>query len=169
MEQGARGMEPDLPQRRQGAKVFHSGSLSRRLISRKAEPSSGSRLWELSYIDSDLLPLAIFHCPRKLSVPRRVSGYTGRLRRIAESEAIGFGDAVEVPVGTARGSRERPSLGADQSSTLIDGRQRGMMPWKVEKRRGLIAYLVERGLLEDGPFWKLAQALFEVLPRDLED
>ena len=24
-------------------------------------------------------------------------------------------------------------------------------------------------LLEDGPFWKLAQALFEVLPRDLED
>jgi len=23
--------------------------------------------------------------------------------------------------------------------------------------------------LEDGPFWKLAQALFEVLPRDLED
>jgi hypothetical protein len=44
-----------------------------------------------------------------------------------------------------------------------------MMPWKVEKRRGLIAYLVERGLLGDGPFWKLAQALFEVLPRDLED
>ncbi len=23
--------------------------------------------------------------------------------------------------------------------------------------------------MEDGPFWKLAQALFEVLPRDTED
>ncbi|MBS3934366.1 MAG: hypothetical protein KGZ35_08410 [Truepera sp.] len=30
-------------------------------------------------------------------------------------------------------------------------------------------YLAERDLLEDGPFWKLAQALCEVLPRDLED
>lgn len=40
---------------------------------------------------------------------------------------------------------------------------------KAEKRSELVAYLAERGLLEDGPFWKLAQALFEVLPRDLED
>jgi hypothetical protein len=32
-----------------------------------------------------------------------------------------------------------------------------------------VAYLAERGLLDDGPFWKLAQAIFEVLPRDLGD
>jgi putative DNA methylase len=54
------------------------------------------------------------------------------------------------------------------------------MLWKAEKRSDLVAYLAERGLLEDlpaapgtalagGRFWKLAQALFEVLPRDLED
>jgi hypothetical protein len=43
-----------------------------------------------------------------------------------------------------------------------------MMPWKVEKRGGLIAYLDERGLLEERLFWKLAQARFEVLPRNLE-
>jgi hypothetical protein len=44
-----------------------------------------------------------------------------------------------------------------------------MMPWKVEKRSGLIAYLDERGLLEERLFWKLAQARFEVLPRNLEE
>jgi len=44
-----------------------------------------------------------------------------------------------------------------------------MLLWKEEKRRDLVSYLTERDLLEDGPFWKLAQALFEVLPRDLED
>lgn len=38
-----------------------------------------------------------------------------------------------------------------------------------EERRDLLAHLRERGLLEDGPFWKLAQALFEVLPRNVED
>jgi hypothetical protein len=77
-------------------------------------------------------------------------------------------DAVEMPAGTARGSTERPSLGAGQRSPLIDGRHRSMMPWKVEKRGGLIAYLDERGLLEERLFWKLAQARFEVLPRNLE-
>ncbi len=29
--------------------------------------------------------------------------------------------------------------------------------------------LAQRDLLEDGPFWNLGQALFEVLPRDEED
>ena len=44
-----------------------------------------------------------------------------------------------------------------------------MLLWKQEKRGDLISYLTEQGLMEDGPFWKLAQALFEVLPRDTED
>ncbi|GIX50690.1 MAG: hypothetical protein KatS3mg132_884 [Limisphaera sp.] len=41
------------------------------------------------------------------------------------------------------------------------GRRRSAANWS-----GISA---ERDLLEDGPFWKLAQALFEVFPRDLED
>jgi hypothetical protein len=32
-----------------------------------------------------------------------------------------------------------------------------------------VRYLAERDLLADGPFWKLAQALFDVIPRDTED
>ena len=30
-------------------------------------------------------------------------------------------------------------------------------------------YLAQNDLMEDEPFWKLAQALLEVLPRDIED
>ena len=33
----------------------------------------------------------------------------------------------------------------------------------------LVNYLRENGLIDHPPFWKLAQALFEVLPRDEED
>jgi len=61
------------------------------------------------------------------------------------------------------------NLGLDPNPPLIDALHRSMLFWKEERRRDLVLYLTERGLLEDGPFWKLAQALFEVLPRDLED
>jgi len=63
----------------------------------------------------------------------------------------------------------RRGLGIDQNPPHIDALHRSMLLWKEEKRQDLIGYLGERDLLEDGPFWKLAQALFEVLPRDLED
>jgi len=60
-------------------------------------------------------------------------------------------------------------LGVDQNPPFIDAFHRAMLYWKEENRTGLVSYLSERGLLEDGPFWKLAQALFEVLPKDIED
>jgi adenine-specific DNA methylase len=66
-----------------------------------------------------------------------------------------------------RGSRR--GLGADPNPPLIDALHRAMLLWKQEKRRDLVAFLAERDLLEDGPVWKLVQALFEVLPRDIED
>ena len=64
---------------------------------------------------------------------------------------------------------DRRGLGIDQNPPHIDALHRSMLLWKEEKRKDLVGYLGERDLLEDGPFWKLAQALFEVLPRDLED
>lgn len=64
---------------------------------------------------------------------------------------------------------EHKSLGIDQNPPLIDALHRAMLFWKEEKRSELISYLAERNLLEDGPFWKLTQALFEVMPRDTED
>jgi adenine-specific DNA methylase len=63
----------------------------------------------------------------------------------------------------------RRGLGVDPNPPLIDALHRCMLLWKEEKRPQLVAYLAERDLMEDGPFWKLAQSLFEVLPRDSED
>jgi hypothetical protein len=40
---------------------------------------------------------------------------------------------------------------------------------KEEKRDDLVKYLRENDLLDHVPYWKLGQALFEVLPRDEED
>jgi adenine-specific DNA methylase len=60
-------------------------------------------------------------------------------------------------------------IGADPSPPLIDALHRSMRLWKEEKRPDLVRYLSERDLVDDGPFWKLAQALFEVLPRETQD
>ena len=64
---------------------------------------------------------------------------------------------------------DRRGLGVDHNPPLIDALHRAMLLWKQEKRGDLVSYLTERGLMENGPFWKLSQALFEVLPRDTED
>jgi adenine-specific DNA methylase len=63
----------------------------------------------------------------------------------------------------------RRGLGVGPGAPLIDMLHRAMLYWKEEKRSELVRYLTERELLEDGPFWKLTQALFEVLPRDAPD
>lgn len=64
---------------------------------------------------------------------------------------------------------QRRGLGMDPNPPLIDALHQAMLLWKEEKRPQLVAYLAKRDLIEDGPFWKLAQALFEVMPRDGED
>ena len=44
-----------------------------------------------------------------------------------------------------------------------------MQLWKEEHRADLVRYLRLNGLADHAAFWKLAQALFEVLPRGEED
>jgi adenine-specific DNA methylase/REP element-mobilizing transposase RayT len=89
-----------------------------------------------------------------------VDGARCRLALLADREKIVGGQPSRLRVSEAG---KMPAL------PLIDALHRSMLLWKAEKRQDLVSYLTERGLLEDGPFWKLAQALFEVLPRDLED
>jgi hypothetical protein len=60
-------------------------------------------------------------------------------------------------------------LGEDASAALIDQLHHAMQLWKKERRADLVSYLQNHDLLDHAPFWKLAQALFEVLPRDAED
>ena len=68
------------------------------------------------------------------------------------------------------GDREdRPNLGRDSSPPHIDVLHRSMLLWKEERRQDLVDFLIEHAVLDSDPFWKLAQSLFEVLPRDLED
>ncbi|MBI2567872.1 MAG: DEAD/DEAH box helicase family protein [Candidatus Schekmanbacteria bacterium] len=64
---------------------------------------------------------------------------------------------------------DRRGLGVDPNPPLIDALHRAMLLWKNEQRGELVGYLAERGLLDETRFWMLAQALFEVLPRDRED
>lgn len=63
----------------------------------------------------------------------------------------------------------RRDLGEDPTSPLIDILHRAMLYWKQEDRNGLLRYLVDRDLLSNDPFWKLAQSLFDTMPRDIED
>jgi len=88
---------------------------------------------------------------------------------VARGHGIFVVDGASCRLALLADRAKKRNLGMDQSPPLIDALHRAMLLWKAEKRGELVAYLAERDLLEDGPFWKLAQALFEVLPRDLED
>jgi adenine-specific DNA methylase len=88
---------------------------------------------------------------------------------VARGHGIFVVDGSTCRLAVLADREKRRGLGMDTNPPLIDALHRAMLLWKGEKRRELVAYLAERDLLEDGPFWKLAQALFEVLPRDLED
>jgi len=88
---------------------------------------------------------------------------------IARSQGLFVVDGSSCRLALLADREQRRGLGADQNPPLIDALHRAMLLWKQEKRRELVQYLQERGLLEFEPFWKLAQALFEVLPRDSED
>jgi adenine-specific DNA methylase len=68
-----------------------------------------------------------------------------------------------------RDRSNRRHLGEEDESPLIDQLHHAMILWKNEDRTGLVEYLQDRELAEDVPFWKLAQALFEVLSHNEED
>ena len=60
-------------------------------------------------------------------------------------------------------------LDDESDAPLIDQLHHAMQLWKEEKRVDLGNYLRQNELLDHVPYWKLAQALFEVTPRDEED
>jgi hypothetical protein len=99
----------------------------------------------------------------------QIGGDADNAMEVARGHGIFVVDGSKCRLALLADRAERRGLGAEQNPPLIDTLHRSMMLWKAERRGDLVAYLAERGLLEDGPFWKLAQALFEVLPRDLED
>lgn len=77
------------------------------------------------------------------------------------------GQTCRLALAAERGDRKQ--LGMEPNATLIDQLHAAMHLWKLENRADLVRYLHERELLGDGPFWKLVQALFEVIPRTTDD
>lgn len=63
----------------------------------------------------------------------------------------------------------RRDLGDATDAPLIDRLHHAMHLWDKERRGELVSFLRDHQLFDQGPFWKLAQALFEVLPRDEAD
>jgi adenine-specific DNA methylase len=99
----------------------------------------------------------------------QIGGDEDNAMEVARGHGIFVVDGSKCRLALLEDRANRRGLGIDQNPPHIDALHRSMLLWKEEKRRDLVGYLGERDLLEDGPFWKLAQALFEVLPRDLED
>jgi hypothetical protein len=99
----------------------------------------------------------------------QIGGDEDNAMEVARGQGIFVVDGAKCRLSVLADRADRRGLGIDPNPPLIDALHRSMLLWKQEKRKELVGYLGERDLLEDGPFWKLAQALFEVLPRDLED
>jgi hypothetical protein len=59
---------------------------------------------------------------------------------------------------------DRPHLGEDRIDPLIDQLHRATALWQQERRPELVQYLHGHDLGDHAGFWRLAQALFEVLP-----
>jgi adenine-specific DNA methylase len=99
----------------------------------------------------------------------QIGGDEENAMEVARGHGIFVVDGSKCRLALLEDRANRRGLGVDPSPPYIDALHRSMLLWKQEQRKDLVGYLGERDLLEDGPFWKLAQALFEVLPRDLED
>jgi adenine-specific DNA methylase len=99
----------------------------------------------------------------------QIGGDEANAMEVARGHGIFVVDGSTCRLAVLADRAQRRDLGMDANPPLIDALHRSMLLWKQEKRKDLVGYLRERDLLDDGPFWKLAQGLFEVLPRDLED
>lgn len=99
----------------------------------------------------------------------QIGGEEDNAMEVARGHGIFVLDGARCRLALLDDRASRKGLGIDQNSPHIDALHRSMLLWKEEQRKDLVEYLAQRDLLEDGPFWKLTQALFEVLPRELED
>jgi len=99
----------------------------------------------------------------------QIGGESESAMEVARGQGIFVVDGSKCRLALLGDRAGRRGLGADRGSPLIDSLHRAMLLWKEEKRPELVSYLTEHGILQDEPFWKLAQALFEVLLRGMED
>ncbi len=99
----------------------------------------------------------------------QIGGGAESAMEVARRRGLFVVDGATVRLALLADRAERRRLGDDADAPLIDQLHHAMRLWKQEQRGDLVAFLWQRGLLDDARFWKLAQALFEVLPRETED
>ncbi len=99
----------------------------------------------------------------------QIGGSAESAMEIARQHGLFVVDGPRCRLALLADRADRRGLGADRGAPLIDSLHRAMVLWKSEQRVDLMRYLAERELIEDPRFWKLAQALFEILPRGAED
>jgi len=99
----------------------------------------------------------------------QIGGESEDAMEVARRHGLFVVDGSRCRLALLSDRSERRNLGGEPGSPLIDRLHRAMLFWKEENRSELVSYLSQHELLDYEPFWKLAQALFEVLPRDGED
>jgi hypothetical protein len=99
----------------------------------------------------------------------QIGGDSEDAMEVARRHELFVVDGAKCRLALLRDRAERRRMGQEDSAPLIDQLHQAMLLWKNEDRAGLVEYLREHELAEHVPFWKLAQALFEVLPHTAED
>ncbi|QJW97250.1 DUF1156 domain-containing protein [Frigoriglobus tundricola] len=99
----------------------------------------------------------------------QIGGESENAMDVATGRGLFVVDATNSRLAVLADRHERPHLGADKIDPLIDQLHRAMLFWKNEDRTKLVHYLHGHELGDHSGFWRLAQALFEVLPHDIED
>lgn len=99
----------------------------------------------------------------------QIGGESENAMEVARGRGLFVVDGSSCRLALLHDRVSRKHLGDESDAPLIDQLHHAMQLWKEEKRGDLVKYLRENDLLDHVPYWKLAQALFEVLPRDEED
>jgi adenine-specific DNA methylase len=99
----------------------------------------------------------------------QIGGEAESAMEVARSRGLFVVDGSTVRLALLADRSDRRNLGNDPNAPLIDQLHHMMMHWKREERSEIVSFLWQRQLLDDTRFWKLAQALFEVLPHETED
>lgn len=99
----------------------------------------------------------------------QISGEGDNAMDVARHQGLFVINGSSCRLALLRDRSDHRHLGEDPTSPLIDQLHQAMRLWKQERRSELVQYLKTNNIAEHEPFWKLAQALFEVLPRGEED
>jgi hypothetical protein len=99
----------------------------------------------------------------------QIGGETEDAMEVATGRGLFVVDGSNSRLAVLADRADRAHLGDDKNDPLIDQLHRAMLLWKAEDRAGLVRYLHGHDLEDHVGFWRLAQALFEVMPRDAED